>query len=536
MTQLHEVIAAKVALVRNTPPQVTAEASSILRSRLLSALLLLFGGLFVSLIHQSVVMVVADQAGGGGRIQGWTLLADLVTLTLLGAAALLLRSDHRLEVGQLRVVETAAFLAVAITVAIHQYFAVVNQLQVGEPGMALAMSRSFMYVYFFLMVVYGLLVPNVWPAALRIVAFLILLSPAVTVLILWRHPTLKGVLDELATFEQISTSSLMLVLGGCTVVYGAHVINSLRCEVLAARRFGHYRLTERIGSGGMGEVWKADHQLLARPAAIKLIRPERLGGGVEAGAILKRFEREVQATARLQSPNTVQVYDFGITDDGVFYYVMELLKGLDLETLVERYGPVPAERAAHFLIQICESLAEAHEVGMVHRDVKPANIFSCRCAVRVDFVKVLDFGLVKHRFTRQDSRLTLAGTLTGTPAFIAPEAATQPEAVDGRADLYSLGCVAYWLLTGQPVFEGDSAVSVVLQHLQAEPIRPSKRGELPVPSEFEELILACLEKDPADRPASALELAESLRQLQFDNPWDQARARRWWETHLPSLL
>jgi len=319
--------------------------------------------------------------------------------------------------------------------------------------------------------------------------------------------------------------------------FGSRVVYGLGMEVVEARRMGSYTLESRIGSGGMGEVWLARHRLLARPAAVKLIHTgiDDALGSPEESLLLHRFEREAQATAALRSPHTIELYDFGISDGGQFYYVMELLDGLDAATLVDRFGPLPAERTVAALRQVCHSLAEAHESGLTHRDVKPANLFLCRYGRDVDFVKVLDFGLVKTPAGQADATtLTAEGVVSGTPAFMAPEQARGAEGVDARADLYALGCVAYWMLTGRLVFEAASAVDMVLQHVQAPPNPPSTRTELPVPPALDAIVLACLEKDPARRPQSAVELSARLAECPVDTPWTEARAREWWSVHHPA--
>ena len=276
----------------------------------------------------------------------------------------------------------------------------------------------------------------------------------------------------------------------------------------------------------MGEVWEARHRLLARSAAIKLVRPEVLGArnDAEARVMLRRFEREAQATASLSSPHTIDVFDFGVTDEGTFYYVMELLAGRDLETLVREFGPASAERTAFLLRQVCHSLADAHARGMVHRDIKPANIYVCRMGLEYDFVKVLDFGLVKlrERGGEAESLLTLDHTTTGTPAYMAPEIILGDADVDSRADVYALGCVAYYLLTGQLVFEADTPMKMLMQHVHAQPVPPSQRTELPIPRELDELVLACLEKDPNLRPQSAETLLRMCDKCRICKSWNQA--------------
>jgi serine/threonine-protein kinase len=247
---------------------------------------------------------------------------------------------------------------------------------------------------------------------------------------------------------------------------------------------------------------------------------------------MSRFEREARATATLRSNHTVELYDFGLTDDGAFYYVMELLDGLSLQDLVVRFGPVSAGRVIQILRQVCHSLGEAHSRGMIHRDIKPANIFVCRLGPDVDFVKVLDFGLVTAPTDRGTdlTQLTMEGVLAGTPAFMPPEVAegAQP---DGRADIYALGCVGYWLLTGQLVFEGDTPLSVLMQHARDTPVPPSERTEIEVPEDLEEIILACLSKNPGDRPGTIAELDQSLAAIE-DDDWGRDAAQEWWNLHM----
>ena len=320
-----------------------------------------------------------------------------------------------------------------------------------------------------------------------------------------------------------------------TMAYvGARVVYALGTEVTEARELGSYRLVERLGAGGMGEVWRAQHRLLARPAAIKLIRGAGAGNIGASDEAVRRFEQEAQVTARLSSPHTVQLFDFGVSGDGRFYYVMELLNGLDLETLVRRHGPLPAERVTYLLRQVCHSLAEAASYGLVHRDIKPANLFVCRYGGDCDFVKVLDFGIAKeadHLMETGAIGLTREHGLRGTPAYIAPEQALGGSGIDGRADIYAVGCVAYFLLTGQLVFTGDTPMAVVVHHAHTLPIPPSERSELPIPPALDRLVLSCLAKDPAERPQSARDLSQRLAAIDGGSPWTNERAREWWDLH-----
>jgi serine/threonine-protein kinase len=288
----------------------------------------------------------------------------------------------------------------------------------------------------------------------------------------------------------------------------------------------------------MGEVWKASHSMLARPAAVKLIHPEALAQNTaNAQTILSRFEQEAQATASLRSPHTVELYDFGHTEDGAFYYVMELLEGLDVASLVENYGPQEPGRVIHILDQVCHSLQESHGIGLIHRDIKPANLFLCRYGSDDDFVKVLDFGLVKEVRPREANaqQLTQQEVIMGTPGFMPPELALGDGNIDGRADLYALGCVAYWLLTGEMLFSADSPMQVLMKHVNETPEVPSRKSELTMPPELDAIIMKCLEKDPANRPSSADELSSELHKIPLERPWKKEHARQWWETHRPVL-
>jgi serine/threonine-protein kinase len=316
---------------------------------------------------------------------------------------------------------------------------------------------------------------------------------------------------------------------------GSRVIYGLGREVTRARELGGYQLMERLGAGGMGEVWRAKHHLLARPAAIKLVRPEFDGASHPARQqqLKERLGREAQATALMRSPHTIELYDFGVANDGTFYYVMELLDGFNLQTLVEKFGPVPAERAISMLLQVCHSLGEAHDEGLIHRDIKPANVYVCRYGREVDFVKVLDFGMVKSNRDDGDTQLTAEHGVAGTPAFMAPEQVLG-SAVDGRSDIYAVGCLAYWLVTGHLVFSGRNAMETMVQHAHDAPVPPSARTEMEIPPALDAIILSCLAKDPSARPSSADALSEALASVSMRSPWTKGRAQEWWDRHHPA--
>jgi serine/threonine-protein kinase len=314
-----------------------------------------------------------------------------------------------------------------------------------------------------------------------------------------------------------------------TATLASKVIYGLRQEAHEAKRLGQYTLESKIGEGGMGAVYRAQHALLRRPTALKLLPPERMGT-----SNLSRFEREVQLTSRLTHPNTVAIYDYGRTPDGIFYYAMEYLDGLDLHQVVELDGPQDPSRVVHILLQVCGALSEAHGVGLVHRDIKPANIILCERGGVPDTAKVVDFGLVKQldsdggpSSTRDQLGMSGVSVIMGTPQFLSPEAIVSPDKIDARSDIYSLGAVAYFLLTGTNVFDGRTVVEVCSQHLQAPPLPPSLRLGRDLPRRLEEVVLSCLEKSPSKRPQSARLLAGALCDAGVA-PWTEERAVAWW--------
>jgi eukaryotic-like serine/threonine-protein kinase len=312
----------------------------------------------------------------------------------------------------------------------------------------------------------------------------------------------------------------------CTVI--SRVIYGLRAEVRQARRLGQYVLERKLGEGGMGEVYRAQHGMMRRPSAIKLLRTDR-GGELN----LRRFEREVQLTARLTHPNTITIFDYGRTHDGVFYYAMELLDGATLQRIVTVDGAQEPGRVVRILAMACGALSEAHGIGLIHRDIKPANIMLCTQGGEPDVVKLLDFGLVKEFELERDVELTAASAIIGTPQYMAPESIIRPEAVDARADIYALGAVAYYLLAGVDVFDGKSLVEVCSQHIHQAPEPLSARG-VAITAELEAVVLACLEKDPDRRPQSAAELRRRVHECGVA-PWDGGRAQAWWSKHQAAL-
>jgi len=352
------------------------------------------------------------------------------------------------------------------------------------------------------------------------------LGAAPSVLVAWlvhRDPSFieigEGRVSHLSITLNIGIWWLLQVI---VATLTTRVIYGLRQRVREARQFGQYVLEQRLGEGGMGVVYRASHALLRRPTAIKLLGKQQVGERA-----LQRFSREVRLTARLTHPNTVTIYDYGRTEEGVFYYAMELLDGIDLQELVRLRGPLPSARVRHVLVQIGQALAEAHAIGLIHRDVKPANIMLCNQIGRHDVAKLLDFGLVKD-LEESDVNRSGSQALTGTPLYMAPEAITSPDTIDVRADLYALGAVGYFLLVGVPVFDGRTTVEVCTHHMHTPPIAPSERLGKPIPAGLERVLLRCLSKKAEARFQSAEALVMELLSLDDVEPWTQAHAEVQW--------
>jgi len=367
---------------------------------------------------------------------------------------------------------------------------------------------------------------------------------AAVAIALWTlvSPALQGFPAELVSVQTALSVKVASVVGVQTAIAAmmayaaARYVYGMRREISRARRMGSYTLQRKLGEGGMGEVWLGKHQMLARTAAIKLIKTDR-DGSVLAETTIKRFQKEVAAAVLLKSHRTVEVYDYGIADDGSFYYVMEHLDGKDLLDVVRASGPMPWQRVVYILKQVCHSLGEAHHLGLVHRDIKPANVFLCRQGRDLDQVKVLDFGIVKDLGAGDgDVNLTAAGHFVGTPAYAAPELVTgMADGVDARTDIYSIGCMAWFLLTGRLVFEANTEIEMIFKLGHATPDPPSQHARHSVPGALDEIVLACLEKDPDDRIESVDVLAKRLGALDDIDRWTVDSASAWWEQYGPPL-
>jgi serine/threonine-protein kinase len=424
---------------------------------------------------------------------------------------------------RLRALELVLFgMTIAFFITIH-YRLVQLRVAEGDRIMLMATVKNTVLFVFAMIVLYGMFIPNTWRRAAAVVVVMLtatLLSPMVLKVL---HPEVFRFAAPLLTFEVVSENILMLAIGAGVTIYATHIINTLRVESFEARQLNQYRVKGQIGAGGMGVVYLAEHQLLKRPCAIKLIAQDRAGDP----RAMARFEREVRTTARLSHPNTVEIYDYGRTDDGTFFYVMELLNGLSLADLVARHGPVSPGRAIFLLRQACGALAEAHVAGLVHRDLKPANIFSARRGHLHDFVKLLDFGLVLPPPEASGALSSREGNIAGSPQYMAPEQATGLDRPDARTDLYGLGAVAYFLLTGRAPFNAATAMAVMIA-LARDPVEPPSRFRPGLPPDLERVVLRCLAKSPADRYPDADSLDRDLAACAAATEWDFARAADWW--------
>jgi serine/threonine-protein kinase len=377
--------------------------------------------------------------------------------------------------------------------------------------------------WFSLIVVYGLLIPNTWRRCAVITGAMAVLPVSISLVL--------GLDDTALEPHWFSTYiwelTIWVVAGAILGTYGSHKISVLHHEAFTARKFGQYQLKRRLGSGGMGEVYLAEHLLLKQPCAVKLIRAEKAGDP----SVLRRFQREVEVTARLTHWNTIKILDYGLTEDGTFYYAMEYLPGLSLEELVKRYGPMPPARVVHLLRQVCRALCEAHGQGLIHRDIKPSNILACDRGGVHDVAKLLDFGLVRTLGPSDGSeKLTLDGHFIGTPMYMSPELANGSDIFDARTDIYGLGAVAYYVLTGQPPFVRNKPLKILLAHIY-DPVVPLREHRADIPADLEQVCLICLEKDPDRRYPDAGSLEAALAACDCANEWTEHRAAVWWREH-----
>jgi serine/threonine-protein kinase len=418
----------------------------------------------------------------------------------------------------------------ACRVTFVQYRLMLNYSLRDDPMMAQLTMKNVVLLTAILILTYGLYVPKSWRRA-ALGAIPLALLPFATLLVLYlRYPEAMVWLGQGGRRNPDTPRILLLVFDALILLmlaagatFGARTMSRLRREAVEARKIGQYCLGQKLGSGGMGEVYLAEHKLLKRPCAVKLIGP---GHATEPEA-LARFEREVRLTATLSHPNTVDVYDYGRSENGTYYYVMEYLRGSSLAELVERHGPLPPARAVYLLRQVCGALGEAHAAGLIHRDIKPSNIFAARRGGIDDVAKLLDFGLVRPLTTARAAHLSAEGQILGTPLFMSPEQASGGRDLDERTDIYSLGAVAYFLLTGRPPFEAGDSIAIMIAHAR-DPVVPPSRIVTEIPEDLDRIVLRCLAKDPAQRYPDAAALERALAASDCAGHWDPDRAARWW--------
>jgi serine/threonine-protein kinase len=442
-----------------------------------------------------------------------------IVLALVGLIALLW-SRWPIPLTWLEELELGVIGLIAGRIIFAEYRLTLEFSQRGDMMMAQMAVMNVVLLTAVLILTYGLYVPKTWHRAAVVTGPLALLPFATLSVLALRHPAAmawlwEGWLDSQTPRALLfGFDALILAILAVGSTYGARTIFRLRREVADARQLGHYRLKRRIGGGGMAEVYLAEHQLLKRPCAVKLIRP----GDVTDPRAMQRLEREVRLTARLSHPNTVEVYDYGRTEDGTYYYVMEHLKGLSLHELVNRHGPLPPGRVVRY----------AHAAGLIHRDIKPSNIFAARPGGLGDVAKLLDFGLVLPAPNLGEVTLTGERQILGTPHYMSPEQAKGGHKLDGRSDIYSLGAVAYYLLTGRPPFEADGRTAVLIAHAR-DPVEPPSRVRPGIPEDLERVVLRCLAKLPDQRFPDAEALEQALGACACAGDWDQGRAARWWQ-------
>jgi hypothetical protein len=503
-------------------PQLASEIQTLLHQRLWLICLIFLVGWGLTWTHNLLRLRMTPDTVWFNVVPGGVLLA------FTAAMAAILWAPRSLSLRRLRGYELVCYAVPVVFLLWENYFTI---YRTGDTGAWMhryvqrdlseikTLARHTSIVWSMAIVAYGIFVPNTLRRCATVTG-----SLACTVLAM---NLVCGLRDEAIPrgylFSYVAEMATWLVMAVGFSIYGSHKISVLRQQAFEARRLGQYRIKHRLGAGGMGEVYLAEHVLLRRPCALKLIRPEWAGDPTN----LARFEREVQATATLTHPNIVEIFDYGRADDGTFYYAMEYLPGLSLHELVRRYGSLPPERAVHLLRQVCGALQEAHAAALSHRDVKPGNILVCQRGGQHEVAKLLDFGLVRaHGLAGSGEKLTQDGAIAGTPAYMSPEQAAGKADVDARSDLYSLGAVAYFLLTGRPPFVRDSAVQVLAAHL-GEPVVAPDRHRPDVPADLQAVVLRCLEKDPACRFPNADELAKALARCSADQ-WTREQAAAWW--------
>lgn len=493
---------------------LTGEVQTLRRSRLGAA------ATFLAVAYGVIFLWILFGSGADGWLV-WTLMGSRCVLA--AGIAFVLMSRAALPTSQLRVLEYALFGGITLILMIAQYQVNLDLMRSGDALGTIAYMKNGVIQMFTLMILYGMFIPNP-PRITAKVVLTMALAPVISFVLLVENEEVSSVVDQLRTSEQVGSNVLFLLIGAALAVYGSHVLTGLRVELHQAQKFGKYQLGKQIGVGGMGEVYLAEHQMLKRPCALKLIKAE---AGTDP-ITLARFEREVQSAAQLSHPNTIEIFDYGHTDDGTFYYVMEYLQGMSLADLVRVHGPLPAARVIYLMRQVCAGLAEAHGLGLVHRDLKPANIFIAVRGGEFDVAKVLDFGLVKlTKDADSSSALTGEYTVSGTPLFMAPEQAAGAKNLDARADVYALGAILYYMLTGQPPFQAEAVIQVMIAHAR-DPVVPPSVLVPSIPKDLEQIVIHSLGKKPEDRYQDVKAMGKALASCSDALAWNDELAEQWW--------
>jgi len=501
----------QVELVEGSGAGLSKETDRLLQARLRLAALLMFGG-FASYLLFEVWLIDWSQP------IAFTLFPFHLGLTVaLALCAFTLCRKCQFTSTSLRFKELLIFGGPVA------FFFVYTLLMSRMTAEHFGYLPEYVGFWLILMFVYALFIPNTWQRAATVIGSIAAVRLGLAIYLVYGDPVCRTALN--ADSECIIHTLLAMTIGAVTAITGVYTIGSLRREAFRAKQLGQYRLRQKLGSGGMGEVYLGEHLLMKRPCAIKIIRPEKAADSLA----LARFEREVRAAAALSHWNSIDIFDYGHDEQGTFYYVMEYLPGLSLSDLVKRHGPLPASRVIHLLRQTCDALAEAHAAGLVHRDIKPANIFAAQRGGHQDVAKLLDFGLVKPMSEPANLELTTEGRLAGSPLYMSPEQAVGDEP-DERSDIYAIGAVAYFLLTGRPPFEANQSIKVLMAHAHESPLPMSKLVP-DIPHDLQQVVMRCLAKHPADRFQSARQLQAALAACEDAGRWGDADAATWWDQH-----
>jgi serine/threonine-protein kinase len=512
----------QVELLTGSRQSLSSKTTSLLYDRLQAVTILM-------LVVYAMVLVwaLADQTVTGKKVVQDVLRiyrdVDLVRLVFLGAVLALLMRARSFSQTLLRGIEYSLFGVLTLLWIFARYEAVLIDANAGDITDLLLDGRTAMIGLFTLIIVHGMFIPHRWYETASVVLTMTLAPVFVLIFFEVRHPELAQQVAELMSWHYVTTNTLIMLVGAVLATYASNVLNNLRHNMHEAEQYGQYQLLRKLGSGGMGDVFLAEHILMKRPCALKLIQPKSSTDQMA----LARFEREVKTTSGLTHPHTIEIYDYGHTDNDTFYYVMEYLPGLSLEELLSEYGPLPPGRVIYLLRQACGALAEAHAAGLIHRDLKPGNLYISERGGQCDYVKVLDFGLVKLMHEPAGTKLTSDHVISGTPLYMAPEQAMGDQALDARCDLYALGAIAYHMLTGHPPFEHESPMAVLIAHAREE-VSPLTSYDPQIPEDLQQIVLRCLAKLPEDRYGDALELERALSACSCSEDWDSQKAATWW--------